>query len=175
MTGTDWLQPTAWEQSLLNFWLSSWSTGPRTHPESKETWLPYQRSLLHWTSAYQWHKFLAQSLHLIHSCPVSIVKHIVTKYSTETTLCHHPSASVILSSSVTASTLLATMSTMIVPLPLPVILKDERRVYNANIMISLLWMFTCWWYYQSPVLKWSHSFHHISMILQTKLSGNTTM
>jgi hypothetical protein len=51
-------------------------------------------------------------LHLICSCPVSIVKHIVTEFSTETTLSHHSGASVVLSTSAAASTALTGASAM---------------------------------------------------------------
>jgi hypothetical protein len=56
------------------------------------------------------YKFLPWCLHLVCSCPVSIVKHIATKCTTETTLCCCPGTSVVLSSCATVSTMLAAVS-----------------------------------------------------------------
>jgi hypothetical protein len=33
----------------------------------------------------------------------------------------------------------------------------------ANVMIGLLWTFTCRWYYWSPVVKWLFSFCHVAL------------
>jgi hypothetical protein len=107
---------------------------------------------------HELYKFLPQYSHLICSCPVSIVKHIVTKCRTETTCCHCPGASVLLSSSMTASTLLTVHCIRCCDCHLFLFwswwrIWIWRRVCVANVMIGLLWMFACWWYYWSPVAE----------------------
>jgi hypothetical protein len=103
---------------------------------------------------------------------VSIIKHIVTKCSTETSLSHHPGTSVVLSSSAAMSAMLTGASAMTATssssshgeecsyeeCALPMLwLVFSGRV--ANVTIGLLWMFTCRWYYW-PVSCGKNDFSH---------------
>jgi hypothetical protein len=116
---------------------------------------------------------------------MSIIKHNVTKCSTETTLSRRPGASVVLSSSVTASAAFAAASTATATssssghheeygCALPMIqsvfswcVPTLRLVSSwrlpADVTIGLLWK------------KWLCSFRCVSMMLQMILDGNTVM